>query len=102
MPDVLTWWRKRPAKTKARLVFYPGLALSLAGAVLFMTVMPGTSPRGPLRPLGDEEKALAADLRADVTALVAFGDRSTQKPEALARSAAWLEATLPRSRRTSS
>jgi Zn-dependent M28 family amino/carboxypeptidase len=57
-----------------------------------MLAMPGRSWRGPLPPLTESQRVLAAGLRHDVVALTANGSRSV--PETLAPAAAYIEREL--------
>ena len=65
----------------------------VAFAVWFMTAMPGERYRGPLQPLGVEDRRLAEDLKAHVLA-VASEEHNVGHPEALERSARYIETTL--------
>lgn len=76
----------------ALLVFALLFALP-AGIILWMTSVPGRSHEGPLPPLTQTEKALAARLEAHVRA-VATEPHNLKHPEALERSARTLEAAL--------
>src|SRR3989454_7528079 len=58
-----------------------------------MTAMPGTRHRGPLQPLGVGDQQLLANLKAHVVA-VASEEHNAWHPEALERSARYIEATL--------
>src|SRR5712691_8988120 len=58
-----------------------------------MTAMPGARHRGTLQPLGIEDQQLLANLKAHVVA-VASEEHNTTHPEALERSARYIEATL--------
>ncbi len=80
-----------PLVTRAR-VFALGSALAVvltaaAGAWLVMIRMPGTSHRGPLPAPSAGERALAAELEADVRALAALGEKSVARPAALGAAA---------------
>jgi len=68
------------------------LGLPLA-ALLWMTAVPGSSWQGPLPPATAMETALAARLERHVRA-VASEPHNVDHPEALARSAAWIEGNL--------
>lgn len=57
-----------------------------------MMAMPGRSWRGPLPPLTDSQRALAAELHRDVLTLTAGGPRSV--PETLAAAADYIEREL--------
>lgn len=60
-----------------------------------MTIMPGTSHKGPLPPLTAEEAVLAVRLRQHVTVLAKdIGERNTQHYEELQQAAAYLEKEL--------
>ena len=76
----------------ALLVFALLFALP-AGTILWMTSVPGRSHEGPLPPLTQSEKALAARLEAHVRA-VASEPHNLKHPEALERSARTIEAAL--------
>jgi len=69
------------------------LGVLVAVAVWYMTAMPGTRHRGPLQPLGIGDRALLANLKAHVVA-VASEEHNVRHPEALERSARYIEATL--------
>jgi peptidase M28-like protein len=58
-----------------------------------MTAMPGERHRGPLPPLGPDDGRLASDLRAHVLA-VASEEHNIAHPQALERSARYIEAAL--------
>jgi Zn-dependent M28 family amino/carboxypeptidase len=58
-----------------------------------MTAMPGERHRGALAPLGVEDLSLPADLKAHVLA-VASEEHNVGHPEALERSARYIESTL--------
>lgn len=91
---MLARFRKLSARNKARLVFYPSLVAAPVLFLLFCTTMPGSSFRGPLPALDDAGHALASDLRKDVVALTATGQRNTSTPGTLARGAAMLDAAF--------
>jgi len=60
-----------------------------------MIRMPGKSHRGPLPPLSDDEKAIAAELRRDVAKLASeIGARSGLNPKMLAKAADFIEEEL--------
>ncbi|MDB5214146.1 MAG: Peptidase [Myxococcaceae bacterium] len=89
------WWRTRSWRTKARLIFYPGVVLLAAGFLGFTMAMPGRSHHGPLEPMSARETDLEARLRSDVTALVgARGDRSQRSAGTLERAGAMIEASF--------
>jgi len=77
-----------------------GLALLAAAfglglwAYVVMIRMPGASFAGPFEPLGEHERAVEADLRRDVAALVDHGDRSVQRPVGLAGGADHVDRAL--------
>src|SRR5437773_9978626 len=58
-----------------------------------MTPMPGPRHHGPLQPLGRGDRQLSVDLNAHVVA-VASEEHNAGHPEALERSARYIEATL--------
>jgi len=82
-------------RARARLVlaFAAALALFVGFAVWFMTAMPGERHRGTLQPLGVGDLPLPANLKAHVVA-VASEEHNVKHPEALERSARYIEATL--------
>ena len=69
------------------------LVAFLAFAVWYMSAMPGERHRGPLQPLGIADQALATNLKAHVVA-VASEEHNVGHPEALERSARYIETTL--------
>jgi len=75
------------------LVFTAVLVVLLALAVWFVTATPGASHRGPLPPLDAEGRRLAGVLKTHVTA-VASEEHNVVHPEALERSARYIEAAL--------
>jgi len=75
------------------LVFAAALALFVGFSVWFMTAMPGSRHRGSLQPLGVEDLSLLANLKAHVLA-VASEEHNVGHPEALERTARYIEATL--------
>ena len=75
------------------LVFVAILVLILGFAVWFVTAMPGKSHRGPLPPLDADGRRLAERLREHVVA-VASEEHNVAHPEALERSARYIEKTL--------
>ena len=85
----------KPLHGRARLVLVSLAALLvLVGfAAWFMTATPGASHRGPLPPLGAEGQRLAANLRTHVTA-IASEEHNVNHPEALERSARYIEKAL--------
>jgi hypothetical protein len=78
----------------AILLFVLGLLIGLpATALMWMTAVPGRSWNGPLPPLAPAEAALAGRLEAHVRA-IAGEPHNLAHPEALERSAAYLEQQL--------
>lgn len=72
-------------------------AFSIAGLIVWFSFlrMPGRSHRGPLPPLTDAQRALAAELEGDVVRLAAtIGERNTRKPRALDAARRFLEERL--------
>jgi len=86
-----------PSSTRTRLrielAVLAALVAFIAFAVWFVTAMPGERHRGPLPPLGTEDRRLAENLKAHVVA-VASEEHNVRRPEALERSARYIEATL--------
>ncbi|HET7764140.1 MAG TPA: M28 family peptidase [Burkholderiales bacterium] len=80
---------------RARLVLVSlaTLAVLVGFAAWFMTATPGESHRGPLPPLDADGRGLAANLRKHVAA-IASEEHNVDHPEALERSARYIEATL--------
>src|SRR5215467_16048003 len=62
-------------------------------AVWYVTSTPGATHRGPLPPLDAQGRALAGNLKAHVTG-VASEEHNVAHPEALERSARYIEKTL--------
>jgi len=85
----------KPPRGRVRLVlaFLAALVVLAGFAVWFVTATPGASHRGPLPPLDAEGRRLAENLKAHVTA-VASEEHNVGRPEALERSARYIEATL--------
>ena len=77
------------------LLFIAALAALAGSAVWFVTAMPGASHRGPLPPLDAEGRRIAENLRAHVLA-VASEEHNVGRPEALERSARYIETVLSR------
>src|SRR6267142_329184 len=75
------------------LIIAAALAIFVGFAVWFMTAMPGTRHRGSLPPLRAEDQQLPANLKAHVLA-VASEEHNVGHPEALERSARYIESTL--------
>ena len=69
------------------------LVVLVAFAVWYMTAMPGERHRGPLQPLGTGDQSLPANLKSHVVA-VASEEHNVRRPEALERSARYIEGTL--------
>ena len=68
-------------------------ALLLAGAAWWMTAMPGRSHAGALEPPDDDLRALAARLRADVTA-IASREHNLHHAQAYEAAASYIERQL--------
>jgi len=83
----------KPARVRIALTVLSILVAFVAFAVWFMTAMPGVRHRGPLQPLAGGARQLSADLKAHVVA-VASEEHNAGHPEALERSARYIEATL--------
>ncbi|TMH77358.1 MAG: hypothetical protein E6H51_05215, partial [Betaproteobacteria bacterium] len=83
----------KPARVRIALTVLSILVAFVAFAVWFMTAMPGTRHRGPLQPLGVGDRQLLANLKAHVVA-VASEEHNVGHPEALERSARYIEARL--------
>jgi Zn-dependent M28 family amino/carboxypeptidase len=67
--------------------------LAVAFAVWFVTATPGASHRGPLPPLDADGRRLAENLKKHVAG-VASEEHNIRHPEALERSARYIETTL--------
>ncbi len=83
----------KPARARIALTVLSILVAFVALAVWFMTAMPGARHRGPLQPLGAGDQQLLANLKAHVAA-VASEEHNAEHPEALERSARYIETTL--------
>jgi hypothetical protein len=83
----------KPASVRIALTVLAILVVFVGFAVWFMTAMPGERHRGALPPLGVEDLSLRANLKAHVLA-VASEEHNVGHPEALERSARYIEATL--------
>ena len=83
----------KPASVLIALTLLAILLVFVGLAVWYMTAMPGTRHHGPLQPLGSGDRQLPADLNAHVVA-VASEEHNAGHPEALERSARYIEATL--------
>jgi len=81
------------ARGRLVLIVAAALALFVGFAAWFMTAMPGARHHGSLQPLGAEDQQLSANLKAHVLA-VASEEHNVGHPEALERSARYIEATL--------
>jgi len=75
------------------LVFFATLVALVGLAVWFVTGTPGASHRGPLAPLDADGRRLADKLKKHVTG-VASEEHNVSHPEALERSARYIESTL--------
>jgi Zn-dependent M28 family amino/carboxypeptidase len=84
-----------PLQGRARpvLAILATLAVLVGFVAWFMTATPGASHRGPLPPLDADGRRLAEHLQAHV-ARVASEEHNVDHPEALERSARYIEATL--------
>lgn len=84
-----------PKSTRLRieLAVLAALVAFIAFSVWFVAAMPGERHRGPLPPLGSEDRRLAENLKAHVVA-VASEEHNVLHPVALERSARHIEATL--------
>jgi Zn-dependent M28 family amino/carboxypeptidase len=69
------------------------LLIAVAFAAWFMTATPGASHRGPLPPLDPDGRTLAANLKRHVVG-VASEEHNVAHPEALERSARYIEKAL--------
>src|SRR5262245_32961349 len=79
---------------RVRLVLVLAAILVVVGfAIWFVTATPGARHRGPLPPLDAAGRRLAEDLRAHVVG-VASEEHNVAHPEALERSARYIEKTL--------
>ena len=81
------------ARGRLVLIFGAALALFVGFAVWFMTAMPGARHHGSPLPLAVGDPQLLANLKAHVLA-VASEEHNVGHPEALERSARYIEATL--------
>jgi hypothetical protein len=82
--------RRRRASSRALRVVGVVAAITAAFYLVVhrtMIRMPGVSYAGPFEPLSEHERALERDLRRDVEALVALGDRGVSAPQNLAAAA---------------
>lgn len=92
------WYRSR---NKRLLVLFACILLALIYGFFSMILMPGSSFRGPLPPLTDAQRAIAAELRAHVEVLSdatggvgRVGNRSTFYPKRFAEAYAYLDDQL--------
>ena len=83
----------KPASVLIALTVFAILVVSVGLAVWYMTAMPGKRHHGPLKPLSGGDRQLPANLTAHVVA-VAGEEHNVGRPEALERSARYIEATL--------
>ncbi len=83
----------KPARVRISLAVLSILVVLVAFAVWFMTAMPGARHRGLLQPLGVADQQLLANLKSHVAA-VASEEHNVGHPEALERSARYIEAAL--------
>jgi Zn-dependent M28 family amino/carboxypeptidase len=75
------------------LIIVAVLLLAVVFTIWFVTATPGAHHRGPLAPLDPDGRRLAANLRTHV-ASIASEEHNVAHPEALERSARYIEATL--------
>lgn len=83
------WWRRRSKRNKVRLILYPSILVFSGGSLAWMTRMPGKSHEGPLPPTTTAQVELRDRLRSDVVSI--GGERNTEKPGTLAKTAAFIE-----------
>lgn len=87
-----SWFSRLSRANKRRVIFYPIVVASIVGGLLYCTRMPGESYHGAFAPPSDEERALANDLRHDVTALAeTIGARNVETKDSLSRAEAYLQ-----------
>jgi Peptidase family M28 len=84
---------KLSRQARLALALIAALALVVALGIWYMTAMPGVRYRGPLQPLDISGQTLLANLRKHVVG-VAFREHNVAHPEALERSASYIESTL--------
>jgi len=84
-PPVFDW--------KARMLFWITLAVAIATLLWYMVGIPGTSYSGALRPLTDDERLIAQNLREHVTA-IASHEHNVFKPAELEAAAQHIEKSL--------
>jgi Zn-dependent M28 family amino/carboxypeptidase len=87
-----------PGRNSKRLAWTVRLAvipLVILAGIWYVTGMPGSSWRGPLPPLTDEEQLIHDNLTRHVAALAGWiGERNVWRPEALAAAAAYIQQRL--------
>lgn len=88
------WWRRCSRQAKARLILYPSLIGAFASAVATATIMPDRSFRGALPPMTERQRELSTALRSHVERLAERGERTMNRPEALAGAASTIETAL--------
>src|SRR5262245_44409282 len=71
---------------RIRMLFWLTLAAATAWLLWYMVKLPGASYTGPLKPLSEEERAIADSLRRHVTA-IASREHNFLNPSELAASA---------------
>jgi hypothetical protein len=86
----------RALRIRPRFLVLLAIALAVPGAVLSLGVsMPGQSHTGPLPPLTEAQRALAGELRRDVTVLASeIGERNTRVPKGLDAARAFVRREL--------
>ncbi len=77
----------------ARVLFWGVLAAATAWLLSYMVTVPGTSYSGPLKPLSDEERLLADNLRRHVVA-IASREHNVWRMPAYEEAAQHIERTL--------
>ena len=93
MPGTLRFRAPQSTRVRIEIAVLAALVLFVAFAVGFMTAMPGERHRGPLPPLDGEGRRIAENLKPHVVA-VASEEHNVAHPEALERSARYIEAAL--------
>jgi hypothetical protein len=83
----------KSTRLRIELAVLAALVAFIAFAVWFVAAMPGERYRGPLAPLGSEDRRLAENLKAHVV-VIASEEHNVRRPVALERSARYIEATL--------
>ncbi len=80
-----SWFAKLSRANKRRVVIYPIVLAALVLGLLYCTSMPGKSYQGAFAPASAEERAVAEELRKDVTALAGtIGARNIENRDTLA------------------